>query len=50
MFYGQAPVCSLLFNVDNRGYVAVCAETMDKDQQGKGGKAAGPEGNRDGFL
>ena len=26
IFYKQAPACSLLFNIDNRGYVAICSD------------------------
>lgn len=30
IFYKQAPACSLLFNVDNRGYIALCIDTLQK--------------------
>jgi len=30
IFYKQAPACSLLFNVDNRGYVAMCIDSIQK--------------------
>ncbi len=30
IFYKQAPACSLLFNVDNKGYVALCDDYLHK--------------------
>ena len=30
IFYKQAPVCSLLFNIDNQGYVAMCIDSIQK--------------------
>ncbi len=30
IFYKQAPACSLLFNVDSRGYIAMCVDYIQK--------------------